>query len=164
MPSNLPTRVLHSVWDRLLDRRALATERAEATANRELERLKGAVRRDLEWLLNTHRAADSDVPPGRSQLDRSLVTYGLPDLNNRSLANPEDCKYFQALLERTIRTFEPRLADVRVTYDLEDQSPYRAALNFRVQAMLRVEPAPEPVVFDTVLELGSKTFSVKVQQ
>jgi predicted component of type VI protein secretion system len=33
-------------------------------------------------------------------------------------------------------------------------------LKFRIEATLDIEPTPEPVVFDTVLQLGSGNFAV----
>jgi predicted component of type VI protein secretion system len=34
-------------------------------------------------------------------------------------------------------------------------------VHYRIEAMLKLEPAPLSVVFDTVLELGTKTFRVE---
>ena len=34
-------------------------------------------------------------------------------------------------------------------------------LKFRIEASLNVEPTPEPIAFDTVLQLGSGEFEVK---
>lgn len=38
---------------------------------------------------------------------------------------------------------------------------HERALRFRIDARLRVEPAPEPVTFDTVLQLHSGEYLVK---
>jgi len=34
-------------------------------------------------------------------------------------------------------------------------------MHYRIRAELRVEPIPQPVAFETVLELGNKSFIVK---
>jgi len=39
----------------------------------------------------------------------------------------------------------------------------RREVRFVVEALLRMEPSPEQVVFDTVLEISSSTFEVKGQ-
>ena len=35
------------------------------------------------------------------------------------------------------------------------------ALRFRIEALLRVEPAPEPVTFDAVLQLNTQKYVVQ---
>jgi predicted component of type VI protein secretion system len=35
------------------------------------------------------------------------------------------------------------------------------SIRFRIEAHLDVDPVPEPIVFDTVLKLGSSDFDVK---
>jgi type VI secretion system protein ImpF len=173
-PSNLVYQ--HSIWDRLLDDRHLATEQAEATGFKELNRLKGEVRRDLEWLLNTRRSlparvnspkapSDSARPSsdslGRlSHLEHSLINYGLDDLTALNLADPAERERLRRLLERAIALFEPRLQNVKVSYTGEALTAAAKTIHFLVQADLKVEPAPERVVFKTDLELGSNAFAV----
>jgi type VI secretion system protein ImpF len=60
-----------------------------------------------------------------------------------------------------IRDFEPRLTNVEVKFDSDIVDKTKASLHYRIEALLRVDPAPEPVVFDTVLELGSRAFVVR---
>jgi type VI secretion system protein ImpF len=62
-------------------------------------------------------------------------------------------------LEAAVRLHEPRLDDVRVTL-LERDEENRRSIRFVIEALLRMEPNPERVVFDTVLETSSGTFSV----
>ena len=61
-------------------------------------------------------------------------------------------------LETALRNFEPRFLDLRVTLDPIDTTD--KSLRFRIEANLNVEPAPEPIVFDTVLQLGTGDFAV----
>jgi type VI secretion system protein ImpF len=64
-------------------------------------------------------------------------------------------------VEEAIERFEPRLADVRVQL-VETEGPNAVReLRFVVEALLRMDPNPEQVVFDTVLELASGDYSVK---
>ena len=64
-------------------------------------------------------------------------------------------------LEAVIRNFEPRLSKVRVTFTPLDQDKHKATLHYRIDALLRIDPAPEPIVFDTVLNLGNRAFIVR---
>jgi predicted component of type VI protein secretion system len=44
---------------------------------------------------------------------------------------------------------------------LEPVSTIDKALKFRIEARLDIEPTPEPIAFDTILQLGSGDFEVK---
>ena len=35
------------------------------------------------------------------------------------------------------------------------------AFRFRIEARLRIDPVPEPISFDTMLQIGSGNFAVK---
>jgi len=56
--------------------------------------------------------------------------------------------------------FEPRLSGVRVSIATTDEEG-RRELRFVIDGLLRMEPSPEQVVFDTVLEVTSATFEVR---
>jgi type VI secretion system protein ImpF len=121
--------------------------------------MRAAVKRDLEALLNTIRIADK-VPEAYTELRDSLWLYGLPDINSISLQNAQDEDRLLRGLERAIQLFEPRLARVRVTsYDRVVKS--RQVVEFHLEAMLMIEPAPERIAFDTVLEIGKGSYRVK---
>lgn len=72
-------RVTPSILDRLIDlepREAREAPRSRSTSIREL---KAAVRRDLEWLLNSRTYIDAS-DPGLEETSRSVAVYGLPDI------------------------------------------------------------------------------------
>jgi type VI secretion system protein ImpF len=123
--------------------------------------LKRSVSRDLEAMLNTRQEALDEIPAEFAEVSRSLLTYGLPDFTSYSLMGTHDRARIRRQLEETIAVFEPRLERVRVT--LEPPREHDRALRFRVDAYLRVEPAPEPVVFDTVLQLHTQEYVVQGQ-
>jgi type VI secretion system protein ImpF len=54
----------------------------------------------------------------------------------------------------TINQFEPRLANVRLVM-IETPDSSKKDVRLRVEAMLRMDPVPEPITFDTVIELKS---------
>jgi type VI secretion system protein ImpF len=67
-------------------------------------------------------------------------------------------KQLTKMMETAMRNFEPRFLDLRVT--LEPISDVDRQLKFHIQARLDIEPSPEPIAFDTVLQMGSGDFSV----
>jgi type VI secretion system protein ImpF len=152
-----PTHISLSVLDRLIDLDPGTPDRPWMPRAESLRQLKTGVRRDLEWLLNTRR-----VPPPASsfqELNRSVWVYGLPDFTAYSLASPADRARLLRDLETAIRTFEPRLTAVAVVPS--DEERFSHALRFRIEALLLIEPAPEQVFFDTVLELSSGEYQVR---
>jgi type VI secretion system protein ImpF len=76
-----------------------------------------------------------------------------------SVRSRSDQQRLRRALEAAIIAFEPRLKDPVVT--IEPSRDGEQALRFRIDAHLRVEPAPEPVAFATVLELNSGKYQVK---
>jgi len=64
------------------------------------------------------------------------------------------------LVELTVQTFEPRLASVRVR-PIETAATGSRSLRFQIEAMLLMDPAPEQIYFDTVLQLNSGEYQLK---
>jgi type VI secretion system protein ImpF len=148
-----------SVLDRLLDDDpGVSTEAAKGRVQ-VLRELKQSVRRDLESLLNT-RTRCLPWPPGLKELKQSLVNYGLPDFTGADLGSVKSREQFCAIVQAAIRQHEPRFKSVRVQL-LAGADPLDRTLRFRIDAMLRAEPAPEPVVFDSVLKPATGAFEVK---
>jgi type VI secretion system protein ImpF len=146
-----------SVLDRLLDDDPKRSEEAMPTRAQSLRTLKAGVRRDLEWLLNTRQPVD--IPTG-VELQKSVYVYGLPDISSMGLASLTDRERLTRSIERAVARFEPRLANVRVvlTSVAGEKAPQ---LRFTIEGMLRIDPSPEHVTFDTLLELSSKEYIVQ---
>src|SRR5687767_8808949 len=105
---DVETVVTQSVLDRLIDREPQNGSEAPMTRAQSVRALKAAVRRDLEWILNTRRIpneAGDEYPESR----RSLYNYGLPDFSAYSFSNVHDRARLLRHLEETVRLFEPRL-------------------------------------------------------
>ena len=151
-------RVTPSLIDRLLDFEPKLSEEAPKSRSKSLRELKMAVRRDLEWLLNT-RCYPEDVDEGLEEVLKSVVFFGLPDFTGVSAKSHLEQKRLTLALETAIKNFEPRFIDLKVT--LEPISNIDRLLRFRIEANLDIEPTPEPIAFDTVLQLGSGEFAVK---
>lgn len=145
-----------SVIDRLLESE---TDDTRATWAGSVEALKQSLVRDLDWLLNTRRIAEpaSDAYP---EVQRSVYHFGIPDISSRSADSVDVQQALSRDIEECIRIFEPRLMDVRVAVRKSSEEGSRNA-RFMIEALLRMEPNPERVVFDTVLETPTGKFFVR---
>jgi len=152
------TAITQSVLDRLIDREPDSQTERPPTRAQSVRQLKAAVRRDLEWLLNTRRNPEA-APDAASELAHSLYVYGLPDITSFSLNSTKDQNRLAWLLENAIKEFEPRLKAVRVR--METPGSGLRALRFQIEGMLAMDPVPERVTFDTLLELTSGSYRVK---
>jgi len=148
-----------SVLDRLLDEDPTIQREPPRTYNQQLRTLRYAVRRDLENLLNTRRYAKA-VPADLVQLERSLVSFGLPDFTSLNLGSAEGREEFRRLIESTIRRCETRFRSVSVDL-LENTEPLDRTLRFHIDVVLNIEPIPEPIAFDTRLEPVTGSFTLK---
>src|SRR4051812_37129443 len=96
-----------SILDRLLDDEPEVQIEADKNRHQHLRDLRNSVKRDLENLLNT-RYRMSGPPEELTQLELSLLNYGLPDLATVNIANIDKKKLFTRQLEKILRDFEPR--------------------------------------------------------
>lgn len=150
-------RINLSVLDRLVDFEPEVKAEPPTSRSKAIRQVKQALKRDLEWLLNTRRAFE--VPNELPLLSDSLLAYGLPDFSNVSVKNSGDQHNLTLAVEAALRRFEPRLEDVVVS--VASASVLERAFRFRIEARLRVDPVPEPISFDTTLQIGSGNFAVK---
>jgi type VI secretion system protein ImpF len=121
--------------------------------------LRRSVRRDIEALLNARRRWRS-WPAGYTQLAESPVGYGISDFAAGAFNDPAQRDRLRFQIERTIQRFEPRLAQVRVVL-LDAENTLDATLRLRIEGLLRVEPAPEPIAFDTLVDAATAEVQVK---
>ncbi len=148
-----------SILDRLLDEAPHIQVEADKNRHQQMRELRNSVKRDLQNLLNT-RYRMLAPPEEFKHLELSLLNYGLPDLATINIADIEKKKNFTRLLEKILRNYEPRFKTVKVTHqdskDITDRT-----LKFRIDATLYADPAPEMVVFDSVLDPVSRTVNVE---
>jgi type VI secretion system protein ImpF len=148
-----------SLFDRLLDDDPGNSREPAKSRRQVLRELKESVSRDLENLLNT-RQRWSELPEPLIELQKSLVNYGIPDFTGVNMSIPSERERLRAIIERVIAQFEPRFRSVRVRL-LENTEAFDRTLRFRIDGLLEVDPAPEPVVFDSQLEPATATFEVR---
>jgi len=151
--------VTMSILDRLIDLDPHTPADPPANRSQSLRQLKESLRRDLEWLLNTRRNPE-EATEAYQELFRSLYNYGLPDTTSIALNSPRDRQRLLRLVEQTIEIFEPRLVGARV-HTIDDTSSGPRVLRFQIEALLKMDPAPEQVLFDTVLQLNTGEYQIK---
>jgi len=147
-----------SVLDRLIDQEPERKLEPPLTRARSLRELKAALRRDLEWLLNTRRTIE-ESPASLKELERSLYNYGLPDVSSLYLRSSNDQGTLLKAIRVAINYFEPRLLNIKVA--LEPAADDTRVIRFSIEGLLRMDPAPEHVFFDTMLEPMSGQYQVK---
>ncbi len=151
-------KITPSIIDRLIDYEPDYLSESPATRSQSLKELKRAVMRDIEWLLNS-RHPFKDLPEGLTEVKNSLAVYGLPDFTGTSSIDDKSKKALTSDIEDAIRIFEPRLFNVKVS--VEETDIVRRGVIFKIEALLSVEPTPEPIVFDTVLTVGKSQFEIR---
>jgi len=147
-----------SVLDRLIDGEPKNRSEAMLTPAQSLRAMKIAVRRDLESLMNTRRILE-EAPESCKELQHSVYGYGLPDLSSMSLFSTVDQSLMLKAIEAAIEIYEPRLARPKVI--LRPVTEATRTVHFVIEGLLRIDPEPEAVVFDTVLELSSGTYQIQ---
>ena len=160
MRSQINSAVTLSILDRLVDNDP-KTPSAEAPLSRaeSLRILRTGVKRDLEWLLNTRRIAD-DPGAGCPETENSVYNYGLPDFSTYAIASPKDQARLVRGLQAAVKTFEPRIANVRIV-PIEINPKGLRTMRIRIEGLLMMDPAPEHISFDTTLQLTTGDFRIK---
>ena len=148
-----------SVIERLTDREPSVATEPPLTRAQSVRQLKASLRRDLEWLLNTRRRPDAAEGEFK-ELEQSIFNYGLPDISTLSWESARDRARVSRVIERTIGIFEPRIKRLKVVA-AEAAPGLKHVLRFQIEGLLDMDPAPEHISFDTVLELSSGDIQVK---
>jgi len=148
-----------SVIDRLIDREPKVSQEPPLSRAQSVRALKASLRRDLEWLLNTRRTPEP-AEDEYEELPHSVFNYGLPDISGVHVQSIKDRQRLGRMLETAIAIFEPRLDRIKVT-PLEMPSSRMPVLRFQVEGLLKMDPAPELISFDTFLQLTSGEYQVR---
>lgn len=137
----------------VLDRLTQGDEPDPRTWEESVDLLKANLLRDLERLLNTRQTGE---PAGKplTWLPGSIYNYGLPDFASMSAESARTPARLLKRIQDQIEQFEPRLTDVRISLAGSAKDSSRK-LRFSIEAKLRIEPHPEQIEFDTVLEMDS---------
>jgi len=151
--STTETLVTQSVLDRLTQ-----VDDWPSTRTQSVRFFREALKRDLEWLLNTRKPPIPELASWPAARD-TVINFGLPDITSLGLMSAADHRSLRLAIESCLRVFEPRLTDVHVTLESSDTVDRR--LRFHIEGNMKLDPAPEEISFDTVLELSSGEYKVK---
>jgi len=158
-PRAIERSVQLSILDRLTDLTPKASADPRVSFAESVRLFKAAVQRDLSWLLNARRTPER--PPGELvELPTSVYDYGIPDVTSFSRDAAESKARLLSYIEETLATFEPRITDARISIVEVEGEQHRRELRFEVEGMLMMDPTPERVVFDTVLDYTSGDYQV----
>jgi type VI secretion system protein ImpF len=152
-------RLVASVFDRLIEIKDTEEAKPQNPMSLSLSELQSNVFRDLQAMLNSRRALTEPLDE-TSELRQSIVTFGLPEISS---INPESLEHqanIRLAVEDAIRLFEPRLTNIHV--QVQEVTSTDRSFKLTVKAVLKIEPNPVPVEFDTVIESGTGAW--KVQQ
>jgi type VI secretion system protein ImpF len=153
------SRIVLSVVDRLLDDDPQTTQEQPLDEFAQIKLLQHAIRRDLENLLNT-RSRCTAWPPRYTELENSLVNYGLPDFTSAGFNAASDPEILVEAIRRAIELFEPRLTNVQIRH-VQDEYYFNRTFQFRIEATLIINEKKHLVLYDSVLESSTGQFNVK---
>jgi type VI secretion system protein ImpF len=163
MPSLLVThRLQPSLLDRLTDHDPQHTsERAEARVMNERD-LREAVRRDLDWLLNTTQLAVVQDLSSHAQVRSSVVNYGIGALAGKTETSVPH-QHVERIVREAILRYEPRLIAETVKVRALDggQMSRGNAITLRIEADLWMQPLPARVYLQTEIDLESGAVNVR---
>lgn len=156
--TELDRAVLPSLLDRLTDEDPRTTSDVAVAREESVRRFRQALQRDVEALLNTRRCI-VEISPADVELRRSVHEYGIPDTTGLAVGTTAGRQLLTNDIKDALQRFEPRLMNVSVRLTDSDQA--RASrVRFAIEATLRMDPSPEQIVFDTVLEIASGSYAV----
>lgn len=123
-----------------------------------INRHKDSVKRDLEWLLNTRQVVDDRLSL-YPEVSRSVYAYGLPDISSINVGAIQDQNELLRRMERCIEIFDKRLAKTEIT--LAPIVSLNRVLRFSITGLVLMDPAPEEIMIDTILDPASGAYEVK---
>lgn len=162
----------------LFDRIVRSLGRGGAPDNRKMDSraYRDAIRRDLEWLLNSRRrrtreelerttmstAAKSSIEDVASLYDHDelptcVLNYGIRDFNGAAV-NPDDARVMEGIraeIRDAIRQFEPRIVFESLKVEPIQNEKEPSLLAFSIEAELWALPEWESLRIDIDLNTGS---------
>jgi len=156
--TELDRAVRPSLLDRLTDLSPREPADHQVSREESAAAYRRSVQRDVENLLNTRRTIVR-VPAGCNEVLRSVHEYGLYDTTGLAVGTPAGRRALTEDIRESLLRFEPRLLNVRVVL-VESTQLKAQQVRFTIEATLRMDPSPEQIVFDTVLEVSRGTYDV----
>lgn len=151
--------LLPSVLDRLIDHEPDVSTEPQWQQAVKLNDYRVCVLRDVEHLLNS-RPPRPHLSASFHEASHSVLTYGLPDFTAVEIGSQEERESLRRAVEVIIENFEPRLREVHVELH-PPANQFDRTLRMTVHALLWVQPEPQPITFDTLVQPSSGTCKVE---
>ena len=153
------SRIVQSILDRLIDDDPFSSVDPTPDESILLRIVQQSIRRDLQDLLNSRIRC---VPwlPQYTELETSLVNYGLPDFTAASLDAASDPDILIEAIRKAIDIFEPRLTEVRIR-QLQNEFELNRTFLFRIEATVLINEKKHMLLYDSQLESTTGQFNVK---
>ena len=127
-----------------------------------LRRYRHALIRDLGMLLNSRNHPSEDVIYEFSEVSRSVLNYGIPDLCGIPVRNIQSAE-LEAEIKQYIECFEPRIAQgslsVRIVSPTD--SEYIRAISFEIEGEMWAQPVPDHLFVKTEVDLETGHHELK---
>lgn len=144
-----------ALLDRLMDESPGDARETRERRVLSMSRLREAVLRDLDWLLNAGNLEPTGMLDDFPLVRESVLNYGTPDLTGLTTSGL-DARRLAASIREAIVRFEPRIdpdsLDIRVDVDGADGGG-RHRLAIVIDGLLWANPAPEHLRLRTELDL-----------
>jgi type VI secretion system protein ImpF len=122
--------------------------------------LRGTVRRELSWLLNTtNLAAVEDLTP-YPEVRTSVLNYGVPDLAGKTLTS-QVVQGRAREIRDAIRAFEPRMDPRRLDVEPLTSKERENAITYVIRGDVTSAVQAMPVEFKTDIELDTASVTVR---
>ncbi|MHC4119278.1 MAG: type VI secretion system baseplate subunit TssE [Planctomycetota bacterium] len=148
--------------DRLTDDEPDSKEESRDQRVVSLTRYRNALLRDLGMLLNSRNHPSQDAIYEFSEVSRSVLNYGIPDLCGIPVRNIRPAEV-EAEIKRCIAHFEPRIAQGSLSVRMASptDSEYVRALSFEIEGEMWAQPLPDHLFVKTEVDLETGHHIVK---
>lgn len=148
-----------SLLDQLLDDEPQNQREVSLDDVEKLRIIQLGIRRDLQDLLNT-RFRCMAWPPDMEAMDDTLINYGIPDFTAASQNAAQESEFLLQAIRQAIDIFEPRLADVRISAQ-NNQEEHDRTFRFQIEATLLIEDSRHRVQFRSSVESTTGQFDIE---
>jgi len=148
-----------SLLDQLLDDEPQNQREVPLDDVEKLRIIQLGIRRDLQDLLNT-RFRCMAWPPDMEAMDDTLINYGIPDFTAASQNAAQESEFLLQAIRQAIDIFEPRLADVRISAQ-NNQEEHDRTFRFQIEATLLIEDSRHRVQFRSSVESTTGQFDIE---
>lgn len=150
-------RLQPSLLDRLTDDAPQLTREPRELRVMSKQKLREAVLRDLQWLLNATRLKDQAMLATYPDVERSVLNFGLPGLSGETASRIDVTDLEQQIRDAILR-FEPRiLPDTLRVEALASESPldWHNVVSIQIEGHIWSQPVPLEILLRTKLDLES---------